>query len=110
ARVIGVATSVSQFARTMGSALGGGRIGAIMNNRLAHYLAQALPPGTANAGVSSAVLQGSPQQILTLPAPIRAAVVEGFAQSLHVVFLATVPFVVFGLVLTLFLKELPLRS
>ncbi|HUZ77783.1 MAG TPA: MDR family MFS transporter [Chloroflexota bacterium] len=109
-RVMGVATSVSQFARSMGSALGVTVFGAIMNNRLAYYLPRALPPGSLKNGLGASSLEGSPRQILALPYPVRLAIIDSFARALHVVFIAVIPVIAVSLVLTVFLKELPLRS
>jgi len=108
-RDMGIATSVSQFARSMGGAIGVAIFGAIMNNRLAYFLGQAFRAG-ARAGFDPSVVQGSPQQILALPGPIRLAIVDSFAKSLHYVFLATIPMVALAFILMLFLKELPLRG
>jgi hypothetical protein len=45
-----------------------------------------------------------------LPAAVSAPIVHAYAQSLHVVFLAGVPVAVVAFVLSLFLKEVPLRG
>jgi len=106
-RHMGIATSVSQFSRSMGGALGVTIFGSILNNRLAYYLPRLLPAGTS---IDPSQLQGSPQQIWALPEPIRVAVTDSFAQSLHVVFLATIPLVALALLALLFLEERPLRG
>lgn len=68
------------------------------------------PEAAAAAGGGSTL--GTPDAIQSLPGPVRDAVVEGFAASLHTVFLVAVPFSVVGLVLVLLLllKEVPLRT
>jgi EmrB/QacA subfamily drug resistance transporter len=108
-RHMGIATSVTQFSRSMGGALGVTIFGSILNNRLAYYLPRLLPAG-AGANVDPSQLQGSPQQIWALPEAIRIAVTDSFAQSLHWVFLSTVPLVAIALILLLFLEERPLRG
>ena len=45
-----------------------------------------------------------------LPAVIRDAYIAGFAQALHTVFLYATPIAALGFVLSLFLKEVPLRD
>ncbi|MBI3257013.1 MAG: hypothetical protein HYZ59_04415 [Actinobacteria bacterium] len=52
----------------------------------------------------------SPKEIRALPEPIRGAILEGFARSLHVVFLAAIPIALLGLFIVLFMKEVELRS
>ncbi len=116
-RDLGVATSTATFARSMGGAMGVAMFGSIMNNRL-HYhiprlLAAAGPPtssgeGGGAEGMSS--LLRSPKEIRALPEPIRGAILEGFARSLHVVFLAAIPVALLGLVIVLLLKEVELHS
>jgi hypothetical protein len=63
-----------------------------------------LPSGiSASAGASPAVLKH-------LPAVIRDGYIAGFAQALHTVFLYATPLAAVGFVLSLFLKEVPLRD
>ena len=61
------------------------------------------------AGDLSSLL-GSPEQIRELPAPITAAIVEGFSRSIHVVFLAAIPCALVGLVIVSFLRDRELRT
>ena len=64
----------------------------------------ALPSGlSASAGASPAVLEH-------LPAAIRDGYIAGYAQALHTVFLYAAPIAAVGFVLSLFLKEVPLRD
>ncbi|HEU0168913.1 MAG TPA: MDR family MFS transporter [Chloroflexota bacterium] len=109
-RHMGIATSVTQFSRSMGGALGVTIFGSILNNRLAYYLPRLLPPGAAGGNLDPSQLQGSPQQIWALPEAIRIAVTDSFAQSLHWVFLSTIPLVALALLALLFLEERPLRG
>ncbi|HEX4906828.1 MAG TPA: MDR family MFS transporter [Acidimicrobiales bacterium] len=113
-RDLGVATSAVTFFRSMGGAVGVAIFGAIMSNRLAHHIPRLLPAGARDAlgggaGDLSSLL-GSPEQIRNLPAPISAAIVEGFSRSIHVVFLAAIPFALIGLVIACFLRERELRT
>ncbi|MGD9792601.1 MAG: MDR family MFS transporter [Acidimicrobiia bacterium] len=107
ARDLGVATSASSFFRSMGGAFGVAIFGSVFNNRLDHYVAKA---GSQLAGVDTAVLQAGPDALRTLPTDTKAAVVDAFAQALQVTFLAVMPVAAMGLVVVLFLKELPLRE
>jgi EmrB/QacA subfamily drug resistance transporter len=113
-RDLGVATSAVTFFRSMGGAVGVAVFGAIMSNRLAYNVPRLLPPAAREAlrgGTGDmASLLGSPEQIRHLPGPIAAAIVEAFARSLHVVFLAAIPFALLGLVFSFFLRERELRT
>ncbi len=109
-RHLGSATSGLQFFRSMGASFGVALFGAILNSRLAYWLPRLLPAGSAKLGFQPADLQGSPAQLATLPPDVRVAVVDAFAHSLHVVFLATLPIVAAGFILVLFLDEKPLRT
>jgi EmrB/QacA subfamily drug resistance transporter len=109
-RDLGVATSANGFFRSMGGAVGVAVFGSILNSRLAANLGRALNAlGPAAAGFDPSVLQDT-DRIRTLDPVVRPAVIAAFAQSLHAVFLWAVPFGVIAFVLTLFIKELPLRE
>lgn len=114
-RDLGVATATATFSRSMGGAMGVALFGAIMSNRREFHIPRLLAeagvggPGEAGGGALSGLL-GSPKQIQGLPAPVRDAILEGFARSLHVVFLSAIPIALLGLVIVLFIKESELRS
>ena len=107
---LGVATGAATFLRSMGGAFGVALLGAVLSNRLASNLADLLPGGRLPAGVSPATLKGSPAAILSLPAAVRAPVIEAFARSIDTVFLVGVPIAIVGFAITLLLREVPLRS
>lgn len=111
---LGVATSGATFFRSMGGALGVSVFGALFSSQLT----TTIPERLAAAGVpmaslgdgSQAKLLGSPTAIANLPDPVHLAVIGGFADALHTVFLAAVPVALLGLIVVLFLPETPLRS
>ncbi|MGH8969070.1 MAG: MDR family MFS transporter [Actinomycetes bacterium] len=107
-REMGVATSASQFFRSIGGTLGVAVYGTILNNRLAANLEKLVPAGAP--GGSARDLTSSPDRINALPDPIRGHVVEAFVRSLDTVFLAAVPVVLIGFLLTFAIRELPLRG
>ena len=106
---LGAATSGTTFFRSIGGSFGTSVFGAIFSGVLAGDIATALhgvalPSGlSASAGASPAVLEH-------LPAAIRDGYVAGYAQALHTVFLYAAPIAAVGFVLSLFLKEVPLRD
>ena len=48
--------------------------------------------------------------IHALPEPLQSKVIEAFASSLHDVFLAALPIVAIAFLISLFIKEIPLRT
>lgn len=108
-RDLGVATASSQFFRQMGGTIGTAVFGAILSSRLAYHFPRLVSSETLGA-IDPSSLRGSPSTIYALPPAIREGVIEAFARSLHVVFLAAVPVAIVGFLVVLFLKELPLRE
>ena len=106
---LGAATSGATFFRSIGGSFGTAVFGAIFSGVLAGDIAAALhgvplPSGiSASAGASPAVLEH-------LPAVIRDGYVAGFTQALHTVFLYATPIGAVAFILSLLLKEVPLRD
>lgn len=115
---MGVATSSNTFFRSLGSVFGTALFGAILTNRLGHYLSgnfaelastnpdlvASVDPGKLEA------IQNNTSLIATLPVPVQSAVLEAFVSSFHVVFLVAAPVVAVGFFVALFLRETPLRT
>ncbi|MCW2973064.1 MAG: drug resistance transporter, EmrB/QacA subfamily [Thermoleophilia bacterium] len=104
---LGVATGLTTFTRSMGGSLGVALGGAVLSNRLPHFLGEAFPGGLQ---VSAKSLSGRPEQILALPADVRDKVIGAFSNALDDVFLLGVPFAIIAFFLVLRLKELPLSD
>jgi len=107
---LGTATATEQFTRSMGGAFGVAAYGAILNNRLAHYLPQLLPSGFRSGTVNAATITGSPAAIRRLPSPVEHAIILALAHSIHVVFLFAVPLTAAAFCVTFLLREIPLRE
>jgi EmrB/QacA subfamily drug resistance transporter len=119
-RELGVATSLAAFGRSIGGSVGIAVFGTIFSNRLAHDLPEQtskLPKVfTSNPAVKHALanlngdsIAGSPAALKKLPGPLLHAIQVAFSDALHVVFLASIPVAVVGVIGTLLLKEVPLR-
>jgi EmrB/QacA subfamily drug resistance transporter len=106
---LGVATSSSQFFRSLGGSFGAALFGAVLSSRLAVELAERIPPDVLG-GIPVGNLTGSPALISQLPEAVRQGVVEAFSNSITTAFLVAVPFAIAALVLMIFLPELPLRD
>lgn len=113
-RDMGVATSSVSFFRSLGGTLGAAVALAILFGSLAGNIqdrarAAGLPVAVVDRFSSATALDDS-SVIATLPDAVRRAVLEGFADSMSTVFLVIAMLLVPAFVLTLLVKELPLRA
>jgi EmrB/QacA subfamily drug resistance transporter len=111
-RDMGAATGATTFFRQMGGAIGTAIFGTILSTRLATHITEQLSgiPGAAQAIGSGQMETNDIQAIRALPEPIRLLVETGFTQAIADVFLAGIPFIAVALVVSLFLREIPLRT
>lgn len=110
-RDLGVATSSVQFFRNVGSTVGIAISGTIMASTLPGALARHLPPEvSANAGQIDAGAVLDPAVLATLPPAVAEGVRRGLAEALHNSFLIGIPLGIFVLVVSLFIKAVPLRE
>ncbi len=103
---LGVGTSGVTFFRTLGSSFGAAVFGAVFSNVLNNRLPAAIAasPGVDPAHVSS------PQALHSYPDATIAPIVATYAHAMHVVFLSAIPVGVVAFVVSLFLKQVPLRG
>lgn len=113
-RDMGVATSSVTFFRSMGGTFGAAVSLAVLFGSLAGNIqeraARAGLPSEVLERFSSATALNDTSIVATLPEAVRRAVLEGFADSMSTVFLVVGLLLVPAFVLTLLVKELPLRS
>ena len=102
---MGVATSSNTFFRSLGSVFGTAFFGAILTNRLAHYLAAS---GLKGGGETS--ITNNTALIKKLPPEVQSTILESFVKSFHFVFYTAAPVTALGFALALMLKEVPLRT
>jgi EmrB/QacA subfamily drug resistance transporter len=110
---MGTATSSVTFFRFMGGTFGAAVFGAILSSRLVVHLAAqfATLPGHGAAGsVPTGNIANNVQVIQRLPDPIHGLVLNGFAESLHDVFLWAVPVLLVALAVSFFIPEVPLKA
>ncbi|QNS03040.1 MDR family MFS transporter [Streptomyces xanthii] len=111
---LGTATSGVTFFRTLGSSFGTAVFGTIYANSLKPNLTEGVAEAArAGTGVDPATLAGaaqSPEGLHQLPAAAQGPIVDAYADSLHTVFLWTVPVALIGFVVALFLKQVALRD
>jgi EmrB/QacA subfamily drug resistance transporter len=106
---IGTGTSSNLFFRNMGSSFGTAIFGAILSNRLAAYIAHDLGHGggaLSNGGGTSL----SRTQIEQYGPKVANIVLTDFSRAMSVVFVTAAAIMVVAFVLSLFLKQVALRS
>ena len=109
--VMGVATSAVTFTRSLGGAVGTAAFGALLNSRLSSYLAEELggegvPITTGNPEAAATSIQS----MQSLDEPMRTIVLGAYTNAVTDLFVFAIPAVVLAFVISLFLKEIPLRS
>jgi MFS family permease len=109
-RDMGVATSTTTFGRSLGGAIGAALFGAVLTTRLAHYLSDELAGTSFAATAGGEIDTNSVQAIRALEEPLRSEVLKAYTHAITDIFLYAIPFIVIGLVIILFLKEIPLRT
>ncbi len=100
---LGVATSGVTFFRTIGSSFGA----AIFGSLFAGFLSDRLPGALAASGAPPAA-GASPKALHELPSEVAAPIVTAYSDALDLVFLCAAPVALIGLIVALFLKEVPL--
>jgi EmrB/QacA subfamily drug resistance transporter len=107
-RHVGVVTSLAQFFRELGGSVGVAFFGAVFAGRVGAELTRRLPGAAAHALGGS--LRGAPAQLRTLPPGVHQAVAHAVATAVDSVFAWALPFAALALLLTLLLREVPLRD
>jgi len=106
---LGVATSGVTFMRSIGSSFGAAIFGSIYSSQLTTNLGTTLARNPLPQGVDPHVT-AVPALLHALPDAVSRPIVQAYSDSLHTVFLYAVPFGVLALLVSFFLKEIPLRD
>ncbi len=109
---MGASTSSVMFFRQMGGTFGAAVFGAILTTRLSVHLAQEFGQQGA-AKVGGGDVTGNVAAIKKLHQAMPAVyhkILEAFSLSLHDVFLWAIPLVVLAFLVSLFIKEIPLKD
>lgn len=101
-RDMGVASSTSMFARSIGGSIGVSVFGAIFASRLA----DALPSGASVGGGTNI----DPALLSQVPPEVKTSILEAIVHATQGVFLWALPFAVLAFVLSWFIKNEPLRG
>ena len=104
---LGTATSTVTFFRSIGSTIGTALLGAVLIARFSAHLTELIP----NVGNGfSAQIGSSLTQIQNLPPALATHVLQAFTAAFQDVFMWTLPFAFLAFIVSLFLKEQPLRA
>ncbi|MER7911151.1 MULTISPECIES: MDR family MFS transporter [unclassified Streptomyces] len=109
---LGAASSVVTFFRSLGGAIGVSALGAVMAHRVTDYVKEGLTelgPKAAGAMGQGGTGGGIPDMD-KLPAPIRTVMEDAYGHGVADVFLYSAPFALLAFVVTLFIKEVALKS
>ena len=104
---LGTSTSAVTFFRFMGASFGTAFFGAVLNNRLNHWLPRLLP---LHAHINVRGALQAPSVVRHFPPAVQHGIVESFVRSLHTTFLIGIPFAAAGFLLALLLPEVRLRD
>ncbi|MEV0561919.1 MDR family MFS transporter [Dactylosporangium sp. NPDC050588] len=109
---LGVASSTSTFARSIGGAFGVAAFGAIFNHRLHDLLAEKVGDQAADqlAGGGGGGASIGPATLGQLPAGVRTAVIDAIAGATSSVFLWAIAATVLVPLLAIFIREVALRG
>lgn len=121
-RELGTATAAIQFFRNIGSTVGTAVLGTVMTASMSTAIPEkiaALPPEqlaalqSAGGEIDTSTLENAvldPTALAKLPEFLVDPVRGGLSDAMHDVFLTAVPFAVLALMLSLFIKHVPLRE
>lgn len=105
-RVMGVATSTTQFFRTVGATVGVTVMGALLTSRLHTELAERAPAAGRTDGISAGALLGGAD----VPGATAEVLRQALDAAIHPVFLIGLPLMAVAFVATLFVEQRELRT
>ncbi|MFI6015365.1 MFS transporter [Streptomyces sp. NPDC051243] len=103
---LGAASSVVNFFRSLGGAMGVSALGAVLSHRITHYAEE----GLAELGVRGSAGHGEIPDLDALPAPVRTVIESAYGHGVADVFLYAAPIAFLALLFALFIKEVPLKT
>ncbi|MGW3914757.1 MFS transporter [Streptomyces sp. NPDC005070] len=109
---LGSASSTVTFFRSLGGAIGVSALGAVMANRITHYVKDGLTdlgPKYAALGSGSDSSSSIPDMD-KLPAPLRTVMESAYGHGIADVFLIASAMALIAFLIVMFIKEVPLRT
>ncbi|MEV5019372.1 MFS transporter [Streptomyces sp. NPDC053780] len=109
---LGAASSTVTFFRSLGGAVGVSVLGSVMSTRISHYASDTIGQLSPQEQAAAAKASGSgaiPDMDL-LPHGIREWLESAYGHGIADIFLYVAPIALLGFLVTLFIKEVPLRT
>jgi len=109
---LGAASSVVTFFRSLGGAAGVAALGSVMSTRITHYAKDTISSLDPQSRLAAAKASGSGEipDMGKLPAPVRDWLEGAYGHGIADVFLYVAPMALIAFFVTLFIKEVPLRT
>ncbi|MER5597178.1 MFS transporter [Streptomyces sp. NPDC002265] len=107
---IGAASSTVTFFRSLGGAVGVSALGAVMAHRITDYVKDGLAGLDPQYAAAASKSSGSIPDMDTLPAPLRTVIESAYGHGIADVFMIASVLALLAFLITLFIKEVPLRS
>ncbi|MFF2730273.1 MFS transporter [Streptomyces sp. NPDC058008] len=109
---LGAASSTVTFFRSLGGAVGVSVLGSVLTTRIGHYARETItqldPQDQAVAAKASG--GGALPDLALLPAPVRTWLESAYGHGIGDIFLYVAPVALVAFLVTLFIKEVPLRA
>ncbi|MEV7136716.1 MFS transporter [Streptomyces tauricus] len=107
---LGAASSTVTFFRSLGGAMGVSALGAVMANRITDYVKDGLTGIDPKYAAAASHSTGSIPDMDSLPAPLRTVMESAYGHGIADVFLIAAVMALLAFLVTLFIKEVPLRT
>ncbi|MGQ4424472.1 MFS transporter [Streptomyces violaceoruber] len=109
---LGAASSTVTFFRSLGGAVGVSVLGSIMSTRISHYASDTIGQLSPQeqAGAAKASGSGAIPDMDLLPPGIREWLESAYGHGIADIFLIVAPIALLAFLVTLFIKEVPLRT
>ncbi|MET7694431.1 MDR family MFS transporter [Streptomyces sp. NPDC005483] len=109
---LGAASSTVTFFRSLGGAVGVSVLGSVLTTRIGHYaretVTQLSPQDQATAAKTSG--SGELPDLALLPTPVRTWLEGAYGHAIGDIFMYVAPVALLAFLVTLFIKEVPLRA
>ncbi|WP_210593748.1 MFS transporter [Streptomyces sp. GESEQ-35] len=108
---LGAASSTVTFFRSLGGAMGVSALGAVLANRITDYSQDGLADlGPKYASAAGSASTDSIPDMDALPAPLRTVLESAYGHGIADVFLIAAAMALLAFLITLFIKEVPLKT
>ncbi|MET7695312.1 MFS transporter [Streptomyces sp. NPDC005483] len=108
---LGAASSTVTFFRSLGGAVGVSVLGSVLTTQIGHYAAETITQLTPQDQAAAAKASGGGlPDLASLPAPVRNWLEGAYGHAIGDIFLYVAPVALIAFLVTVFIKEVPLRA